>query len=144
MAGGSFYSIGAVARRTTTFSFFSLNITSGVITNSGVSYENPTNAQSTYVNVYANAVQCQGSPADVTLGAAIDSSDPVTGSIMASPPANVDVVVTLYGLGKVLGTYTLPAGQSSGNFSFHVSSEDAIPADQVEKALQQLVPKPTA
>lgn len=137
----SFYSIGAVARRTTTFSFFSLNITSGVITNSGVSYENPTNAQSTYVNVYANSVQSQGSPADVTLGAAIDSSDPVTGSIMASPPANVDVVVTLYGLGKTLGTYTLPAGQTSGNFTFHVSSEEGFPENDAKSALEKILPQ---
>lgn len=139
--GGNFYSIGAVARRSNTLSFFSLNITSGVITNSGVSYENPTNAQSTYVNVYETAVQSQGSPADVTLGAAINSSDPVTGSIMASPPTNVDVVVTLYGLGKVLGTYTLPAGQTSGNFSFPVSSEDAIPENDVKASLEKIVPR---
>lgn len=138
---GNFYSIGAVARRSTTFSFYSLNITSGVITNSGVSYENPTNAQSLYVNVYETAVQSQGGPADVTLGAAIDSSDPVTGSIMASPPSNVDVVVTLYGVGKVLGTYTLPAGQTSGNFSFAVSSADAIPSGDVEKSLKDIVPQ---
>ena len=30
MAGGNFYSIGAVAKRSSSFSFFSLNITSGV------------------------------------------------------------------------------------------------------------------
>ena len=137
----SFYSIGAVARRTTTFSFFNLTITSGVMTNSGVSYENPINAQSTYVNVYANSVQSQGSPADVTLGAAIDSTDPVTGSIMASPPANVDVVVTLYGLGKTLGTYTLPAGQTSGNFTFPVSSEDGFPENDAKGALEKILPQ---
>lgn len=138
---GNFYSIGAVAKRANTFSFFSLNITSGVITNSGVSYENPVNAQSTYVNVYATAVQSQGSPADVTLGAAIDSSAPVTGSVMASPPTNVDVVVTLYGQGTVLGTYTLPAGQTSGNFTFQVSSSDAIPENEVESALKKILPQ---
>jgi hypothetical protein len=139
---GNFYSIGAVARRSNTLSFFGLNITSGVITNSGVSYENPVDAQSTYVNVYATSIQAQGSPADVTLGAAIDSSDPVTGSIMASPPTNVDVVVTLYGLGKVLGTYTLPAGQTSGNFSFSASSSDAIPESDLEAALKKILPPP--
>jgi hypothetical protein len=138
---GNFYSIGAVAKRSNTLSFFSLNITSGVITNSGVSYENPVNAQSTYVNVYETAVQSQGSPADVTLGAAIDSSDPVTGSIMASPPTNVDVVVTLYGQGKVLGTYTLPAGQTSGDFSFQVNSADAIPQGDVKAALDKILPQ---
>jgi hypothetical protein len=137
---GNFYSIGAVARRSTTFSFYSLNITSGVLTNSGVSFENPTNAQSTYVNVYATSIQAQGSPADVTLGAAINSSDPVTGSIMASPPSNTDVVVTLYGLGKTLGTYTLPAGQTSGNFVFPVSAEDAIPENEVEASLKKILP----
>lgn len=137
---GNFYSIGAVARRSTTFSFYSLNITSGVLTNSGVSFENPSNAQSTYVNVYATSIQAQGSPADVTLGAAINSSDPVTGSIMASPPSNTDVVVTLYGLGKTLGTYTLPAGQTSGNFSFQVNSADAIPENEVEASLKKILP----
>ncbi|MFL6245964.1 MAG: hypothetical protein ACJ74H_08075 [Thermoanaerobaculia bacterium] len=131
-----------MANRSNTFSFFSLNITSGVITNSGASFENPVDAQSTYVNVYETAVQAQGSPADVTLGAAIKSAAPVTGSIMASPPTNVDVVVTLYGLGKVLGTYTLDAGQSSGDFSFPVSSGDAIPQNELEQALQKILPKP--
>jgi len=138
---GNFYSIGAVAQRSTTFSFYSLNITSGVITNSGVSYENPTNAQSLYVNVYATAIQSQGGPADVTLGAAIDSSDPVTGSVMASPPSNTDVVVTLYGVGKVLGTYTLPAGQTTGNFVFPVSSGDAFAEGDVEQSLKTIVPQ---
>lgn len=138
---GNFYSIGAVARRSTTFSFYSLNITSGVLTNSGVSYENPTNAQSLYVNAYATAIQSQGGPADVTLGAAINSSDPVTGSIMASPPSNTDVVVTLYGVGKVLGTYTLPAGQTSGNFSFPVGSEDAFSEGDVESSLKTILPR---
>ena len=139
---GNFYSLGAVAKRSNTFSFFSLSITSGVFTNSGASYENPINAQSTYFNAYANAVQSQGSPADVTLGAAIDSSAPVKGTIMASPPTNVDVVVTLYGLGTVLGTYTLPAGQSSGNFVFEVSGSDGIPEGDVKAALEKILPPP--
>lgn len=138
---GNFYSIGAVAQRSNTFSFFSLSITSGVLTNSGVSYENPIDAQSTYVNTYENAVQSQGSPADVTLAAAINSSDPVTGTIMASPPTNVDVLVTLYGNGKILGTYTLPAGQSSGDFSFAASSADAIPENDVKAALEKILPQ---
>ncbi len=138
---GSFYSISAAARGVQTYSFFSLSITSGLITNGGVQYVNPTQAQSTYVNTYANTIQSQGAPADVTLGAAINSDDPVTGTILASPPANVDVTVTLYGLGKTLGTYVLRAGQSSGEFRFEVNSADAIPESEVQAALAAILPE---
>jgi hypothetical protein len=140
--GTAFYSIALNAEGVTTFSFFQLAISSGVITNGGTSYVNPTNAQSTYSNFYATAISAQGSPAGVvTIGAAIKSSDPVTGSVMVSPPTNVATVVTLYGLGTTLGTYTLQAGQSSGNFSFHVNSADAIPQSDVEASLRKILPE---
>lgn len=137
---GNFYSISTVANGVTTYSFFSLHITSGVISNGGAQYMNPTAAQSTYFNSYADTLQCQGGPADVTIGAAIDSSDPVTGSILVSPPANVDTVVTLYGLGKTLGTYVLPAGQGSGSFKFPVNTSDAIPQDRLQDAMDKILP----
>lgn len=142
MSGNAFYSISMIANGVTTFSFFQLAITSGVITNGGTSYVNPNNAQSTYSNFYATAINAQGSPADaVTIGAAINSANPVTGTVLVSPPANVDTVVTLYGLGKTLGTYTLHAGQSSGSFSFPVSSADAIPEADVDASLKKILPE---
>jgi hypothetical protein len=137
----SYYSISFGANGVNTFSFFQLGITSGVITNGGASYTNPHDAQSTYVNFYATAINAQGSPGDVMLGAAIKSSDPVTGNVMVSPPTNVDAVVTLYGLGKTLGTYTLAAGQSSGSFSFQVNTADSIPEADVEKSLRTILPE---
>lgn len=136
----AFYSISFGANGVATFSFFQIAITSGVITNGGVSYTNPHDAQSTYVNFYATAINSQGSPGGVMLGAAIKSSDPVTGNVMVSPPTNVDTVVTLYGLGKVLGSYTLPAGQTSGSFSFPVSAADGIPEADVPAALKSILP----
>lgn len=136
----SFYSISMVANGVKTLSFFQIAMTSGVITNGGVSYMNPEHAQSSFVNFFATAINAQGSPAQsVTLGAAIKSSAPVTGNVMASPPANVDAVVTLFGQGKVLGTYTLPAGQSSGSFSFQVDAADGIPENEIEASLTRIL-----
>lgn len=136
----AFYSISFGGNDITTFSFFQLAMTSGVITNGGASYQNPRDAQSTYVNFYATAINAQGSPAgNVTLGAAIKSSDPVTGNVMASPPANADMFVTLWGANQILGTYTLPAGQSQGSFSFNVNASQGIPENEVEASVKSIL-----
>jgi hypothetical protein len=139
--GTSYYSISLVANNVTTLSFFQLSLNSGVIVNGGAAFMNPTDAQSTYANFYGTAMNAQGSAAGtVTLGAAIQSSDPVTGNVLVSPPTNVDIVVTLFGYGKTLGTYTLQAGQSTGDFSFQVNPADAIPEGDVEASLKKILP----
>ena len=38
-----------------------------------------------------------------------------------------DVTLKLYGAAKLLGTWSLPAGQTEGQFDFPVNAADAIP-----------------
>ncbi|HEX8152799.1 MAG TPA: hypothetical protein VF698_06735 [Thermoanaerobaculia bacterium] len=69
-------------------------------------------------------------------GTVSTSGSTVSGQVYVSPAVSSPVQIVLYGRGSVLGNYTLPAGQTSGNFSFNVSSSEGV--EDVAEAQREL------
>ena len=68
-------------------------------------------------------------------GGTVDATTNVAGNIIVSPALNVDFNVQLWGRGKVLGSYTVPAGQTSA---------DGIPANELGAAMDRIAKRPNA
>ena len=90
----------------------------------------PTSAQLTYVSFQGNTIALYMPPGDAQAGATVDADSTIAGLMTVSPPLATGVTVVAYGRGKVLGTYTLPAGEMSGSFSFNVSGSAAFESSE--------------
>ena len=101
----------------------------------------PTATAATLVSIYSSSFAVNA-PASSFGGGTTISTDAsvVTGRVMVSPAINVDTVVTLYGTNEI-GSFTLKAGQTSGNFEWNVSGHPALPPDGTEDFLGRTVPK---
>ncbi len=137
----SLFAINAGATGASTGYYCSLTLTSGTLVD-GVGQCMPTQASYTYMS-FQGAITFQVAPGDAACGGTVSStSDIVAGSILVSPPINVPMTVTLWGRGSVIGTYSLPAGQESGVFSFKTSSSDAIPQEEIQAAVANMIKPP--
>jgi hypothetical protein len=103
----------------------------------------PSAAQATWFGYQQNSLQFQAPSGRASAGATVVTDSPrVGGTLGVSPAINVDTVLNLYGAANLIGTVTLPAGQTSIPFDFQVSSSDAIEKSAVEESLKKLAPQP--
>ncbi len=103
----------------------------------------PSAAQATWFGYQQNSLQFQAPAGRASAGATVVTDSPrVGGSLGVSPAINVDTVLNLYGAANLIGTVTLPAGQTSIPFDFQVSESDAIQKGDLEASLKKLAPQP--
>ena len=136
----SLYALNTYYNGSNKSTYISVNLTAGAIVD-GVGQCMPAAIEMFYLS-FQGAIVYQFPAGDASVGTTIDATTNVAGSIIVSPAMNVDFNVTLWGRGTTLGTYTVPAGQTSGSFNFQVSQSDGIPIDQARAALDQIVKPP--
>ena|SRR5436190_24358844 len=116
--------------------FVSVTLTAGSLV-SGVGQAVPSSTSFVYMS-FQSGINYQLPPGDASVGGTVDATTNVAGSVVISPPLNVPFTVEVWGRGKILGTYTIPAGQGSGQFNFNVASADAIPQDEIGAAMEKI------
>src|SRR4051812_33414577 len=112
----SLYALNTSYNGASTGAYCSVTLTVGTLVD-GVGQAMPTSAGFSYMS-FQGGITYQLPPGDVSIGGTVNATNSVAGSVIVSPPINVDFTVELWGRGKVLGTYVLPAGQESGQFNF--------------------------
>ena len=132
----SLYALNTFYNGASTSAFCSVSLTAGTLAD-GVGQCMPSSTAFTYMS-FQGSITYQVPPGDASVGGTVNATTNVAGSVIVSPPLNVDFTVQLWGRGKVLGTYTVPAGQSSGQFNFNVSAADAIPENEVGTAMERI------
>jgi hypothetical protein len=132
----SLYALNTSYNNASTSAYCSVSLTAGTLVN-GVGQCVPSSTAFTYMS-FQGAISYQVPPGDASVGGTVDATTNVAGSVIVSPPLNVDFTVELFGRGKVLGTYTVPAGQTSGQFNFNVSSADAIPQEEMAGVMEKV------
>jgi hypothetical protein len=135
------YSLLLKVQGASTAAYYSASINDGAMSNGAGSVQ-PNSATYTYFGTYSNLLQMSVAPGTANISAMlVTDSNTVSGQVIASPAVNVPVVLSLYGAGKTLGTYTLQPGQTSGNYSFDVSSADSLTEEQARQLTEQHVPR---
>jgi len=140
-----YYALTLTAAGVSSTAYYSLTPTSNLeFTQGGVSIM-PTQTAATLVNIYPETLQIQSPAGALYAGVTILTGDnQIAGRLMVSPPVNVAVVVTLYGVGgQQLGQTTLDPGTGDKAFSFPVSEGNAISKTDVAGVLRGLVPPAT-
>ena len=142
--GSSYYALTVVEQGSGTTAYYALTPTSNLEMSQGGATFDPTAATATMVNIYPQTLQIQAPAGSFTAGVTIvTSADRIAGRLLVSPPVNVAVVVTLYGVGgQQIGQSILDPAVGSLTFSFPVSAATSIPKGDVQGVLQTLVPKP--
>jgi hypothetical protein len=139
----SLFAINAGANGASTGYYCSVTLTSGTLVD-GVGQSLPTQASYTYMS-FQGAIAFQVAPGDAACGGTVSTTtDVVAGSVLVSPPINVPMTITLWGRGSVIGTYSLPAGQESGQFSFNAPSNQSIPPEEVKGTIEKTIKPPNA
>jgi hypothetical protein len=135
----NYYSLTLLANGASTGAFYSIVPTSNLqIAQGGVSVA-PTAASATMVNIYPQELQIQSPPGSVYSGVTIiTDAEKISGQVVASPPVNVEVTVTLYGAGGTkLGEYILEPGHDVGVFSFDTTRAHAMSASEALDVVKQ-------
>jgi len=132
----SLYALNTSYSGASTGAYCSVSLTAGTLVD-GVGQCMPTSPAFSYMS-FQGAITYQLPPGDVSVGGTVNATTSVAGSVIVSPPINVDFTVQLWGLGKVLGQYVLPAGQSSGQFNFNVNAGDGFTPEQASEALERI------
>jgi hypothetical protein len=143
--GASYYALTVVEQGASTAAYYSLTPTSNLeMSQGGGVTMDPTAASATMVNIYPQTLQIQAPAGSFTAGVTIVTSDDrIAGRLLVSPPVDVAVVVTLYGVGgQQIGQSILDPAVGSLVFSFPVSAAQSIPKGNVAAVLQTLLPKP--
>lgn len=134
----SLYALNAAINGASTGCYCSVTLTSGALVD-GVGQCMPSQLAYTYMS-FQGAITFQVPAGDTSCGGTVSATTPtIAGTVLVSPPVNVPTVITLWGVGKEIGSYSLPAGQTSGQFSFNASSSDAIPQDQIAAVTKQFI-----
>jgi len=120
--------------------YISVSLTAGKLVD-GVGQCMPAAIEICYMS-FQGSITYQLPAGDVSVGGTVDATSNVAGNIIVSPALNVDFNVQLWGRGQILGSYTVPAGQTSGSFNFNVSQADAIPADEIGEAMARIAKPP--
>lgn len=145
LTGGNYYGLQLTNQgpATTTAYYYVTLLSSGSFAGAALTIY-PTAAQATYFSCQEGAVQFQA-PAAARLsgGITVVTTDThVAGNLGVSPAINSDVVLTIYGAGKALGSVTLPAGQTSVPFDFKVESTHPLASDDAGAFLAEHAPPP--
>jgi hypothetical protein len=136
----SLYALNTSYTGANTGAYCSVSLTAGSLVD-GVGQCMPTQPAFTYMS-FQGAITYQVPAGDASVGGTVEATSNVAGTVIVSPPINVGFNVELWGQGKVLGSYTLPAGQSEGQFNFSVSQADGLTIEEVHKVLEDKIAKP--
>ena len=141
--GASYYALTVVEQGASTTAYYSLTPTSNLEMSQGGVTMDPTAASATLVNIYPQTLQIQAPAGSFQAGVTIVTSDDrIAGRLLVSPPVNVAVIVTLYGVGgQQIGQSILDPAVGSLAFSFPVSAAQSISKGDVAGVLQKLLPK---
>jgi hypothetical protein len=139
MLVGNYYSVSINVANTNGAGYYSFSLDAGEL-DGGALQIMPTAASAIFATITGHGFQFEAPPAkSIAAGTTVVTSDStVSGTIGVSPASAADVVVKLFGAAKLLGTYTLPAGETSGRFSFPVSAEDAVPHAQKNAFFEEI------
>ena len=140
-----YYALTVVAQGVSTAAYYSVTPTSNLEFSQGGVTIAPTSASLTMVNIYPETLQVQAPAGSVNAGVTIETSESeISGRLMVSPPVNVAVVVTLYGVGgQQIGQTTLDPGVGDKMFSFAVSAGNSISKSDLPGVLRGLIPPAT-
>ena len=129
-----------VEQGASTAAYYSLTPTSNLEMSQGGVTMDPS---ATMVNIYPQTLRIQAPAGSFQAGVTIVTSDDrIAGRLLVSPPVNVAVIVTLYGVGgQQIGQSILDPAVGSLAFSFPVSAAQSIPKGDVAGVLQKLLPK---
>ena len=141
--GSSYYALTVVEQGASTTAYYSLTPTSNLEMSQGGVTMAPTAASATLVNLYPQTLQIQAPAGSFNAGVTIATSDDrIAGRLLVSPPVNVAVIVTLYGVGgQQIGQSILDPAVGSLAFSFPISSAQSIPKGDAAGVLQKLLAK---
>ena len=141
--GASYYALTVVEQGASTTAYYSLTPTSNLEMSQGGVTMAPTAATAMMVNIYPQTLQIQAPAGSFNAGVTIVTSDDrIAGRLLVSPPVDVAVIVTLYGVGgQQIGQSILDPAVGSLEFSFPVASAMSIPKGDVQGVLQALLPK---
>ena len=140
-----YYALTLSAQGVSTSAYYSVTPTSDLeFTQGGVTIM-PTQTAATLVNIYPETLQIQAPAGMINAGVTIQTgADQIAGRLMVSPPVNVAVTITLYGVGgQQLGQTTLDPGVGDKTFNFAVSEGNAISKSDVPGVLRGVVPPAT-
>lgn len=139
-----YYSFTVSATGTSTPAYYAINFDPGITTMQSAFQFLPSGTQNTYVAVSPEQVGMNlppviGLSGGVTITATVSR---ITGQVMVSPPVNVPVTFQLWGL-SLIGSVTIPAGQTSALFNFDISDADGFAdTDAARKSIESFAPKP--
>jgi hypothetical protein len=139
-----YYALTLVANGASTPAYYSVTPTSDLSISQGGVTIVPTGPGSTLVNIYPQVLQISA-PAGSVNGAVtiISGVNEIAGRLMVSPPVNVAVVVTLYGIGgKQIGQAILDPGEGSQSFAWPVDPSQGLAAGDVATLIKKLLPEP--
>src|SRR6185436_4526748 len=105
----------------------------------------PTQQAATMVNIYPETLQLSAPAGSISAAVTIVTGEnQITGRAIVSPPVNVAVVITLYGIGgQQIGQAIIDPGTGDRTFNFPVSAGNAIGKADVGGVLRGLVPPAT-
>ena len=137
------YALTITANHASTAAYYALTPTSNLSIEQGSVTLSPKSASATMVTIEPQMLQIQAPAGSVHGGITIGTAaERIDGQVTVSPPVDTEVKVTLYGAGgQQIGEFVVAPGDGGGFFEFSVSAAQAIPADEVEKVLNELVPR---
>jgi hypothetical protein len=106
--------------------YYYANFTTGSIAEGGAVTFYPTQTSATYVSIQASfGAQA---PAGGMVAGLVVSPDggTIAGNFGVSPAINVPVTATLYGARGPIDSVTIPAGETSANFSWDITGQSGI------------------
>ena len=137
----SYYALTLTAHGSSSAAYYAVTPTSNLRISEGGATIEPTSPSATMVNVYPQTLQIQSPAGNVKGGVTIVTGEStIAAEVTVSPPVDTEVEVALYGVGgKRLGVHVVAPGESGGTVQFQVSLAEAIPRDDVNQVLAQLL-----
>ena len=142
MSSGAYYTIGVAADRVESSAFYALDPVDGLNIMQGGFSCYPSQPSFTSVSIYPQVAQMTLPASEYISGSVtIQTISPaIAGKFTASPAVNSAITLTLYGAGgKVLGTATLEAGQTTVSFDWSVGAGQGMSASEAQQIGQNLL-----
>ena len=140
-----YYALTLTAQGVSSSAYYSVTPTSNLEFTQGGATIVPTRQSATMVNIYPETLQLSAPAGSISAAVTIVTGESqIAGRVIVSPPVNVAVVVTLYGVGgQQIGQAIVDPGTGDRTFNFPVSEGNAISKADVAGVLRGLVPPAT-
>jgi len=140
-----YYALTLIANGASTGAYYSVTPTSDLEFSQGGATINPSAISAVMVNIYPETMQISAPAGSVNAAVTIiTGASEIAGRILVSPPVNVAVVVTLYGVGgQQVGQAIVDPGTGDRLFNFPVTPAQGIPPHEIDGVVRGLVPPAT-